>query len=108
MKDGVTFFRAGQKKGKVSGLIDEEKMNSLLEKLRKEYDVILMDAAPSYVFSDAMILSSYADKVLYVVRVDKADAKEIRADIFLRADMAMEDMVNIRNTENMQNWMKKR
>ena len=42
------------------------------------YDVILMDAAPSYVFSDAMILSSYADKVLYVVRVDKADAKEIR------------------------------
>ena len=37
-------------------------MNSLLEKLRKEYDVILMDAAPSYVFSDAMILSSYADK----------------------------------------------
>ena len=78
MKDGVTFFRAGQKKGKVSGLIDEEKMNSLLEKLRKEYDVILMDAAPSYVFSDAMILSSYADKVLYVVRVDKADAKEIR------------------------------
>ena len=104
-------------------------MNSLLEKLRKEYDVILMDAAPSYVFSDAMILSSYADKVLYVVRVDKADAKEIRvgmnsfeekekligyvinvirADIFLRADMAMEDMVNIRNTENMQNWMKKR
>ena len=37
-----------------------------------------MDAAPSYVFSDAMILSSYADKVLYVVRVDKADAKEIR------------------------------
>lgn len=78
VKDGVTFFRAGQKKGKVSGLIDEEKMNSLLEKLRKEYDVILMDAAPSYVFSDAMILSSYADKVLYVVRVDKADAKEIR------------------------------
>ena len=44
----------------------------------KYYDVILMDAAPSYVFSDAMILSSYADKVLYVVRVDKADAKEIR------------------------------
>lgn len=37
-----------------------------------------MDAAPSYVFSDAMILSSYADKVLYVVRVDKADAKAIQ------------------------------
>ena len=79
VKDGVTFFRAGRKKGKISGLIDEKRMNSLLEQLRKEYDVILMDAAPSYVFSDAIILSSYADKVLYVVRVDKADAKEIQA-----------------------------
>ena len=78
MKDGIAFYQSGLKKGKVSSLINEERMEELIKKLKAEYDIVLIDAAPSYAFSDATILSSYADKVLYIVRAERAQLKEIR------------------------------
>ena len=49
--------------------------------LRKKYDFIVIDTPPSGLFSDASILAGYGDQVLYVVRYDTADIREIREGI---------------------------
>lgn len=81
MKNKIAFYQGGMKKGKVSSLINEEKMRALIEELKAQYDIVLIDAAPAYAFSDASILSSYAERVLYVVRADKAQLREIQNGI---------------------------
>lgn len=45
-----------------------ENTGILLEKLKSEFDYILMDAPPIGIISDAQLLSQYADVTLYLVR----------------------------------------
>ncbi len=49
-------------------LIGSKQFKALLETLKEQYDRIIIDSAPIHVVSDAQVLSSYADSLIYIVK----------------------------------------
>jgi capsular exopolysaccharide synthesis family protein len=49
-------------------LILNKKLDILMEKLKKEFDYILIDSPPVNLITDAKLLNAYADVCLYIVR----------------------------------------
>lgn len=52
-------------------MLGSRSMSNLLEKLKGEYDIIILDSAPLQAVTDAQILSTKADGTIIVVRADK-------------------------------------
>ncbi|MCS5420936.1 MULTISPECIES: CpsD/CapB family tyrosine-protein kinase [Psychrilyobacter] len=61
----------------VSELFLGDRMRNILEKLRKKYDLIVLDTPPLMVVTDALILSQYGDGVLYVCGYDMVTKQEM-------------------------------
>lgn len=61
----------------VTELFLGNKMKDLLMKLRKEYDLIVLDTPPLTVATDAVILSEYSDGVVYICGYDMVSKKEL-------------------------------
>ena len=56
-------------------LLQSPKMQTLLEELRKHYDLIILDCPPIEIVADAGILKKYADVTLFVVRAGLMDRR---------------------------------
>lgn len=56
-------------------LLASEKFANGLNALRKHYDRIIIDCAPTHVVSDAIVLSQLVDQVLYVVKPHETPIK---------------------------------
>jgi capsular exopolysaccharide synthesis family protein len=61
----------------VTELFLGNRMKDLLKKLKEEYDLIVLDTPPLVVATDAVILSEYADGVVYVCGYDMVSKKEL-------------------------------
>jgi len=55
-------------------LLSSKRFAKVLEKLQQHYDRIIIDSAPTHAVSDAMVLSTYADALVYVVKADTTAA----------------------------------
>lgn len=51
-------------------LLGSSRFKVLLEELKERYDRIIIDSAPVHIVSDAKILSSYADSLVYIIKSD--------------------------------------
>lgn len=51
-----------------SELLMSDRMDTLMEELKKQYDYIILDSPPVGLVSDALELTKYADATLYLVR----------------------------------------
>lgn len=58
-------------------VIRSKRIRSMLDMLRGQYDIILIDAPASADYSDAAALSGYADEVYFIIREDTEDVKRI-------------------------------
>ena len=56
-------------------LLMSDRMKELLSKVRAEYDYVIVDTAPLMVVSDTLLISEFADQILYVVRANVTDLK---------------------------------
>ena len=56
-------------------------INDMLNRLKEEYDLILIDTPPCGVISDASIIAGAADAILYVIRQDAVMQNTIRSGI---------------------------
>ncbi len=54
-----------------SELLTQDRLEVLIEKLRKEYDYILIDTPPVHAISDAFTLAKYCDNTLYLTRYNE-------------------------------------
>ena len=61
----------------VTELFLGDKMKTLLDSLKKEYNTIVLDTPPLIVASDAAILSKHCDGVVYVVAYDQVAKREL-------------------------------
>ncbi|GAB4501654.1 MAG: hypothetical protein Fur0035_11970 [Anaerolineales bacterium] len=61
-------------------LLASEKMNSILEELKKSSDMVVVDSAPAIV-ADAQVLSAKVDGVLLVIQPGKTHRAAIRATL---------------------------
>jgi capsular exopolysaccharide synthesis family protein len=55
-----------------------KRMKALLEILRGEFDVILLDSPPAATMSDATVLARYCDGIIMVVKAGTTHLEEIR------------------------------
>ena len=62
-------------------MISSRKFVDALEELKQQFDRIVIDSAPVQAVSDALILSSYADSVVYVVKADSTPATQVQRGI---------------------------
>ncbi len=57
--------------------LESEKMRQILEKLKSEYDYVLVDGLPILLFADATYLARHCDGVLLTVMYNKTNFKEL-------------------------------
>lgn len=76
-ESGVDVIGAGAVPPNPQELLASEQFKNLVATLRKQYDHIIMDSAPTQAVSDSVIVSKHCDSVLYVVRADSTSHKVI-------------------------------
>jgi capsular exopolysaccharide synthesis family protein len=62
-------------------MISSRRFIDALELLRQKFDRVVIDSAPLQAVSDALVLASYADSVVYVVRADSTPATQVQKGI---------------------------
>ncbi len=67
-------------------LLLSERMKELLDKVSEAYDYVIVDTAPLMVVSDTLLISEYADQILYVVRAGFTDLKALDFPVRLRKE----------------------
>jgi capsular exopolysaccharide synthesis family protein len=65
---GMDFIPAGTGKANSLGLFMSDAMTRTLDKLRDDYDLVLLDAPPVFAMTDARIISRCADATVLCVR----------------------------------------
>ena len=70
-KSGVDVIAAGTPANRLFQRLGSEKMKSILAQLRDKYDLVLIDAPPSIVAGDAVLLANMADAITLVVQSDR-------------------------------------
>ena len=82
---GITAFgpslhllRAGGTSRRSTEILDSAPVRDLLEALRKQFDVLIIDTSPAGVFPDALGLSEIAGELIYVVRYNHTARPAVR------------------------------
>ncbi len=60
-------------------LLSSNAMQGLVERLKEYYDYVFLDGPPIGIVADSMVLSRYADGVVFVVRENVTDKKMLQA-----------------------------
>ena len=66
-KLGFDVLTSGEKTTAVTNLIESKKMLNLIEKLKSEYDYVLIDSPPVINVADALYISKFTDAVVFIV-----------------------------------------
>ena len=72
-ESGVDVISAGTPANRLSQRLGSERMKSTFAQLRAKYDLILVDAPPSIVAGDAVMLANLVDSIILVVHSDRDD-----------------------------------
>jgi capsular exopolysaccharide synthesis family protein len=75
---GLHVLTTGRRPPNPSELISSRSMQDLLERLRKRFDVVLVDAPPLLPVTDAALLASHADGLMLVARHGKTTREQLR------------------------------
>ncbi|MEY4012901.1 MAG: hypothetical protein RIT22_2025, partial [Bacteroidota bacterium] len=73
-------------------LLSNSRFPKLIAELKKEYDIILFDTAPTLLVSDTLIISKFADTTLYVVRAGVTEKNLINYCVKLSEDKKINNM----------------
>jgi len=75
---GLFFLPSGAIPPNPSELLGSDAMKHFLERARKEYDAIIMDASPFMAVTDPVVLSRLVDGVILIVNSRKANRKSLQ------------------------------
>ena len=75
---GFDTLLAGSRVPNPAELLGSGRMKILLETLRSQYDYIVIDTSPVGVVTDAAVLSSIVDGVVYIVKQNYASRQQIK------------------------------
>lgn len=75
--EGMYVLPIGHRPPNPSELIDNGKIETIINQARTEYDYVFMDCPPVDVVADTQILEKYVDRTLFVVRAGLLDRRAI-------------------------------
>lgn len=64
---GFDFIISGEKTTAVVNVLESVKMKELIQKLREDYDYVLLDTPPIIAVSDALYVAKNADGIIFIV-----------------------------------------
>ena len=74
---GLTLIPGGERNSHLVEILGSESMRELIDRLRDQADVVVLDTPPSAILVDAMMLVKHVDAVAYVVMSDFARRRYI-------------------------------
>jgi capsular exopolysaccharide synthesis family protein len=83
-------------------LILSEKLDLLIDELRKVYDYIVIDTAPVGAVSDTFLIDRVTDIALYIVRMEFSDKRNLEYLNHLKQDRTLKRPYIVLNDMNMQ------
>ena len=92
----VDFMPTGTAKyANATDIFSSHRMQSIVDRLKAEYDLVIVDTPPVMAVADARIIGRVVDKTLFVVRWNKTPRKVARAAIeqLRRADVDIAGIV---------------
>lgn len=77
----LDVITAGSKVSNPSELLSSPRFSKLLEKLKNDYDLILIDCPPVSLMTDAVIISNLCDGTAYIIEYDRLNYSVIKNSI---------------------------
>jgi capsular exopolysaccharide synthesis family protein len=74
---GISILSAGSDTTNPSGLLSSARMRALLETLRHHYDVVIIDTPPLGPVTDAVMISQFLDKLVFVCAWSKTPREAV-------------------------------
>ncbi|WP_298488364.1 tyrosine-protein kinase family protein [uncultured Maribacter sp.] len=78
-------------------LLMKDKMKNLLEEVSLKYDYVIVDTAPLMVVTDTLLLTDYADHILYVTRAGVTETKVLEFPLKLKEEGKLDGLSFIVN-----------
>lgn len=76
-ESGVDVITAGKEVLNPVAVLETTKIKDLINELREEYDYVILDTPPCLACSDAQIISTYADGIVFSIALNQAKKKDI-------------------------------
>lgn len=77
----LTFLPAGTPPPNPSEMLSQPQMQAMVNTLREKFDVVIFDAPPVSVVTDAAVIGRCVDGAMFVVRSDYAPADAVRGAV---------------------------
>lgn len=77
-KDNIMVLCAGKAREDTTNVLSNPRLRDILDTLGSQYDYVVIDTPPVSFFTDASIISEYADAGIYLVRQDYVEARFVR------------------------------
>jgi capsular exopolysaccharide synthesis family protein len=75
--DHLSVLPAGDTVPNPAELLGSARMESLLDDLKRTFDIVLLDTPPVLLFSDGLVLASHCDGTLLVAAADQSDGRAV-------------------------------
>jgi len=75
--NGITFFQVGNIAENPSELMHSNKNSKFINKLKEEFDYIIIDTSPIGLVSDALAIAEFVDYSIFIVRYDYTTKKNL-------------------------------
>lgn len=75
---GVYVLTSGPKPPNPAELLNSNKMTKLIEEVREKFELIIFDLPPMIGLTDAQIMATKTDGVIFIIRKDAADKKYLK------------------------------
>lgn len=83
ISDNLSLLCSGGRSKTPTELLENPLFGQLLERLKREFDLVIVDSPPLGAVTDSMLIAERVDEVIYVCRFNRAYRKHIR--LFMRA-----------------------
>ncbi len=76
--ENLSLLRSGGRSRIPTELLESKEFVQVLDRLQKEYELIVIDSPPLGAVTDSLLIAEHADEVIYVCRFNRAYRKHIR------------------------------
>jgi succinoglycan biosynthesis transport protein ExoP len=91
-------------------LLNSERMDTLLRRLKDDYDLIIIDVPTALIFSDALVMAKQSDHTLYVVEANSTKIPDFIDSVKKFTEMGYKDLSFVLNKvedKKLNRYMKK-
>ncbi len=81
--ENIDLLRSGGRSKTPTELLESPAFPKLIDRLKREYDLVVVDSPPLGAVSDSLLIAESTDEVVYVCRFNRALRKHIR--LYIRA-----------------------